>query len=525
MTAAAPRAGDAARQRTNLPLLMVGLMLAMLLSALNQTVLATALPTMVGELDGVDRMQWAVTAFILASTVAMPVYGRLGDAIGRKGLLVAAIVLFMAGSVIGALATGMDAMIVARVVQGLGGGGLMILSQALLADVVPARDRGKYMGIMGSVFAVSSVAGPLLGGWFTEGPGWRWAFWVNLPLGAVAVLAAFVLVRVPARARTRVHVDYLGMALLTAATTGAVLVGTWGGTTYAWNSTTLLATAAATLIAAVLFVMVERRAAEPVLPPHLFRNRNFVLTTLGGLLTHVAMFGTLGYMPTYLQMATGASASVAGLLMVPMMGMLLVTSMAAGHLVARTGRYRTLTVVSTVAVAGALALLSATTPATPVWVISAELGLLGAGLGPGMQILVLVAQNAFPHALVGTVTAGHNYFRQVGASVGAAVVGSVFASRVVTLLGERLPGSQPGSLTPAMVADLPERAREAVVASYTEALPPVLLLIAPLALLAAVLLAFIVEQPLAPTLGNAAPGVDGRPRHGSEAPRHRHPSA
>lgn len=223
------------------------------------------------------------------------------------------------------------------------------------------------------------------------------------------------------------------------------------------------------------------------------------------------MFGTLGYMPTYLQMATGASASVAGLLMVPMMGMLLVTSLAAGHLVAQTGRYRSLTVASTMAVAGALALLSTMTPATPVWVISAELGLLGAGLGPGMQILVLVAQNAFPHALVGTVTAGHNYFRQVAATVGAAVVGSIFASRVVTQLGELLPGSQPGSLTPAVVADLPERAREAVVAAYTEALPPVLLLIAPLALLAAVLLAFVVDRPLAPTLGDPAPAVDGQP--------------
>src|SRR5690625_3031818 len=322
-------------------LLFIGLMLAMLLAALNQTVLSTALPTIVGELNGVDHMPWVITSYILTSTVVMPLYGRVGDQIGRRSLLVAAILLFMIGSIFGALATDIFSLIIGRGIQGLGGGGLMLLSQAIIADVVPARDRGKYMGIMGSVFAVSSVAGPLLGGWLTEGPGWRWAFWMSMPLGVIALFAAWKFMNLPKRAdQTKPRIDYAGMALVSIATTCLVLASTWGGSQYEWGSPMIVGLFIAAAVTGALFVWNESRAAEPIIPLHLFKDRNFNLTTTAGLLTGVAMFGVLGYLPTYLQMSTGVSATAAGLLMTPMMGAMLITSVVSGIYVSRTGTYK-----------------------------------------------------------------------------------------------------------------------------------------------------------------------------------------
>ncbi|HEX5596265.1 MAG TPA: MDR family MFS transporter [Micromonosporaceae bacterium] len=506
--------------KRGLVLLFVGLMLSMLLAALNQTVLSTALPTMVGELNGVDQMLWVITAYILASTVAMPAYGKLGDLIGRKGLLITAISLFVAGSVFGALAQDMSWLIVGRSIQGLGGGGLMILSQAIIADVIPARERGKYMGAMGGVFAFASVAGPLLGGWFTEGPGWRWAFWINIPLGAVAVLAAIFFLHLSKGATVRPRVDYAGMGLLGIATTCLVLLSTWGGGQYAWTSPTILGLAAGAIVAGVALVLVERRAAEPILPLHLFKDLNFNLTTLGGLILGVAMFGPLAYLPTYLQMVTGASATAAGLLMIPMMGSLLLTSMLSGFYVSRTGRYKWLTVAGSVVVAVGLVLLSTMQAETPVWLICCYLAVLGLGLGPGMQLLVLIVQNSFPAAQVGTATAANNFFRQIGATLGTAVVGSIFTGRLAFLLAERLPTGAaagvggPNSLTPATVNALPEALRQPIITSYSEALTPVFLYMLPLAIASAVLLCFIKEKALATTLERDRPaeiGDEGQP--------------
>lgn len=308
----------ASKSKRNILLLFSTLMIVMLLASLSQMVLSSALPTIVGEMHGVENMMWVITAYMLATTIMMPVYGKVSDLVGRKPMLIIAIVLFVLGSVIGGLSQNMTALISARLVQGLGGGGLMILSQAAIADVVPARERGKYMGIMGGVFAVSSVAGPLLGGWLTEGPGWRWAFWMNVPLGILAIIATAVLLRLPKLQRSeRPQVDYLGMTFLAVATSTLVLIGTWGGSMYDWLSPQIIGLAIATVIFGALFVLVESRAAEPVMPLGMFKDRNFNLATLSSLLVAVAMFGAVGYLPTYFQMAVGANATEAGLLMTP----------------------------------------------------------------------------------------------------------------------------------------------------------------------------------------------------------------
>ncbi|WP_024794976.1 MDR family MFS transporter [Tomitella biformata] len=509
------------QKQRGIMLVFGGLMLTMLLASLNQTVLSTALPTIVGELHGIDQMLWVITAFILASTIMMPVYGKLGDLFGRKSLLLIAIGIFIGGSLVGALAPDMTWLIVARVIQGIGGGGLMILSQATIADVVPARERGKYMGIMGGVFAVSSVAGPLLGGWFTEGPGWRWVFWINLPIGLLAFIAAAVFLRLPKRAQVKARIDTAGMAVLAVATTTIVLFATWGGSKYAWTSPTILALAAVSVAALVLFVFIERRAEEPVMPLHLFKDRNFNLTTVAGLLTGVAMFGALSYLPTYLQMVTGHSATVAGLLMIPMMGGLLVTSIIAGQYVSKTGKYKKLPIAGALILALGLFLLSTVTVGSPVWLICVYIAVMGVGLGTMMQLLVLIVQNSFPIEEVGTATASNNYFRQIGATLGTAVVGSVFTSRLSTLLLDRMPeaagGTDTQSLTPGVVSQLPDALRLPIIESYNDALTPIFLYMTPLAIIAAIILCFVVEKPLATSIERKDESVEGAAQNDAAA--------
>lgn len=489
-------------ERHNIFLVFTTLIIVMLLASLSQMVLSTALPTIAGELSSVELMPWVITAYMLASTVMMPIYGKISDLLGRKPVLLAAILVFIIGSVLGGLAPDMITLIIARVVMGLGGGGLIILSQAAIADVVPARDRGKYMGIMGAAFAFSSVAGPLLGGWITEGPGWRWTFWMNVPLGLIALIATATLLRLPAFARTvKPKIDYAGMALLTVATTAVVLMGTWGGSVYGWTSAEIIGLAAITVVAGILFVLVERRAAEPIMPMYMFRERNFILTTIGSLFVAVAMFGVVGYMPTYFQMAVGATATAAGLLMIPMLGPMLVTSIATGIMVSRSGKYRMLPIAGALILAAGMALLATITPDTPLVFISIYLALMGIGLGANMQILTLIVQNSFPHHLVGTATAGNNFFRQVGSSLGAGVVGSVFTVRLTSLLIERLPAGQgpadgASSLTPALVHSLPENIRTVVVGSYNDALIPIFMYMVPLAVITAILLWFVEEKEL-----------------------------
>ena len=494
-------------------LLFVGLMIAMFMFSLNQTVLATALPTIVGELDGVDQMLWVSTAFMLASTIMMPIYGKVGDLFGRKPLFMFAICCFLLGSVFALIAGSMSTLIFGRVLQGIGGGGMMILSQSIIASVVPARERGKYMGIMGSAFAVSSVAGPLIGGWLTEGPGWRWAFAINFPLGIIALFAAAIFLKVPKRARgPRPKIDVVGMALVSIVTSCIVLISAWGGHDYEWGSWQINGLIIVGALSIAAFIFVELKVSEPVIPMYLFKNRDFLLCTIAGLFIGVGMFGVLSYMPTYLQMVHGIDATVAGLMMVPMMGTMLISSTLIGFVVSHTGKYKKYPLMGVLIMAASLVLLSQLKADSAAWQTMGCLALLGLGLGLSMQTLVLVVQNAFPVAMVGTATASNNYFRQVGATLGMAFIGSVFTQRLLdniksgmTELAKATP-SQPmpkvtsTGLTPQIVADLPEPVHTLIITSYNDALVPLFFWVAPLAVLGFIFLCFLPNTPLAQTL-------------------------
>jgi len=498
--------------RGSILLLFVGLMLAMFMFSLNQTVLATALPTIVGELNGVDQMLWASTAFMLASTIMMPIYGKIGDLFGRKPLFIFAICMFLIGSTFAFLAHSMALLILGRVFQGIGGGGMMILSQSIIAAVVPARERGKYMGIMGAVFAVSSVAGPLIGGWITEGPGWRWNFAINYPLGALALLAAIFFLKLPKVARDkRPPIDYAGMLIIAQFTTALILVTAWGGHQYEWNDPIIITLAGVAVVAAITFPFVEFSVPEPIIPMTLFKDRNFVLCTVAGLFLGVAMFGVLSYMPTYLQMVHGIEATKAGLMMIPMMGMMLIVSTSIGFVVSKTGRYKWYPVLGIALVGVALVLLSTLKADSAGIVAMSYLAVLGVGLGLSMQILVLIVQNSFPVSMVGTATASNNFFRQVGATLGMSIIGSLFTNRLMNNLTEGMAkmGAKPSqaggaaggggsqSLTPSRVAQMPKPVHDMIVGAYNDALVPIFLWVVPLLIAAVIILMFVQEKKLA----------------------------
>ncbi|PRQ12478.1 MFS transporter [Corynebacterium sp. 13CS0277] len=494
-------------------LIFAALILTMLMSSLGQMIFATALPTIVGELGGVNHMTWVITAFLLGQTIALPIMGSLGDMMGRKGLFMFSVALFMLGSLLGGLATSMAWLIVARAVQGVAGGGMMVLSQAIIADVVPARERGRYMGIMGSVFGVSSVLGPVLGGWFTDGPGWRWGLWLNIPLGAVALAGIFFFLKLPRRSRAG-RADWRGMATMAIATCCLILVITWGGNEYPWTDAHILALAAGAVIFGGLFIAVERRATTPIIPIQLFRNRNFLLTTTAGLCLGIFMFGALAYVPTYLQMVHSLTPTAAGLMMIPMMAGLMGTSITVGNIVSRTGRYKWFPVAGLLIVTIGLVLLSQLQATSSLLHVGVCLFVFGFGLGCAMQILVLIVQNSFPVTMVGTATAANNFFRQIGSAIGSAFVGGVFVANLQPKLAASLPAAiaslgeagkplaeqfaHDGSsrLTPAMVADLPEPVRTAIDVAYNDALTPVFLMLVPLSLLAAALLTRVREDRL-----------------------------
>ncbi|WP_338077033.1 MDR family MFS transporter [Cellulomonas hominis] len=496
---------EVAAERTTRPTrhvlpVFAGLLVAMLVGSLDQMILSTALPTIVGELGGVSHMLWVTTAYLLTSTIMMPIYGKLGDLVGRKLLFIGALVVFLAGSVVGGLAQDMTSLIAARAVQGVGGGGLMILAQAIIADIAPVRERSKYMGFMGAVFGISAVAGPLLGGWFTESAHWRWAFWINVPLGIAAIVLAAVFLRLPRHA-ARVRFDVWGTVTMVVAVTSIILIASWGGTEHAWGSPTILTLVVLAVVFSALFVLAEHRAAEPLIPLSMFTSRNFVLATAAGVLLGVAMFGAIAYLPTYLQMVQGVDATVSGLMLLPMIGGLMVGAITTGQLAATTGRYKWMPIASMVGVGLGLWLLSTLTVDTAVAVLLTYLFVLGLGVGLGQQILVLIVQNSFPDRQVGTATAANNFFREIGASLGGALVGAMFTSRLTTLLAERMPAGGAGgggldSLTPAVVRDLPDAVRGLVVGAYNDALTPVFATLIPMVVAGLVLVALVKEVPL-----------------------------
>ncbi|ADG97471.1 drug resistance transporter, EmrB/QacA subfamily [Segniliparus rotundus DSM 44985] len=494
---------------------VLGAVLAtMLLAALDQMIFSTAQPTIVGELHGVNHQMWIAAAYMLTSTVMMPVYGTFSDLLGRKPLYLWAIGVFLLGSVIGGLAQSMTQLIVGRAVQGLGGGGLMILSQAIIADVAPPRQRGKYMGMMGAVWGLASVLGPLLGGWFTEGPGWRFAFWMNLPLGGFAVAATLLFLRLPTNRPAKIRADVAGMATMAVSVSALMLATSLGGQPeHPWNSGAILGLLAASAFFALVFALVELRAEHPLIPLRIFAMRNVRLAIVAGLIVGVAMFGACTYIPTYLQMVNGLSTTTSGLLAIPMMLGILLASTLGGAFTTRTGRYKILPVIGTVVIALGLCLSSTMKVDTSNWSIAAYQLVLGAGIGMCMQTLVLIVQNSLPAGEVGVATASYNFFRQIGMSLGASLVGSAFVGKLHDQLNGKLAALPPqeraalgggaDQLQPELVnriKDAHPALHDAVVHAFNNALTPIFADLVPVVLIAFIAALFLKEVALRTTL-------------------------
>ncbi|CAL9621254.1 Putative multidrug resistance protein MdtD [Streptomyces sp. enrichment culture] len=501
LTPQGPAPGE--RVSGNVLVSIAALLLGMLLAALDQTIVSTALPTIVSDLGGLDHLSWVVTAYLLAATAATPLWGKLGDQYGRKRLFQTAIVIFLVGSALCGAAQDMAQLIAFRALQGLGGGGLIVLSMAIVGDLVSPRERGRYQGLFGAVFGATSVLGPLLGGLFTQHLSWRWVFYVNLPVGVVALAVIAAVLHIPRTAQRHV-IDYLGTFLIAAVATCLVLVASLGGATWAWGSWQIVGLAVLGVVLAVAFVAVERRAAEPVLPLKLFRVRTFTLAAVISFVVGFAMFGAMTYLPTFLQVVQGISPTMSGVHMLPMVLGLLLASTASGQIVSRTGRWKVFPIAGTGVTTLGLLLLHQLDEDSSTAELSGFFFVFGLGLGLVMQVLVLIVQNAVPYEDLGVATSGATFFRSIGASFGVAVFGTVFAGRLGEQLTDAFRGATlpPGVSVDALEADprgiaaLPPGLRPPALHAYAVSITDVFLYAAPVALLGFVLAWFLKEDRL-----------------------------
>jgi EmrB/QacA subfamily drug resistance transporter len=482
-----------------------GLMLGILLAALDQTIVATALPTIVGELGGIAHLSWVVTAYLVSSTASVPLYGKVSDLYGRRVVFQFAIVTFLIGSAGAGLAQDMTQLILARAVQGIGGGGLMAMAMTIVGDVVSPRERGRYQGYIGSVFALASIVGPLVGGFFVDHLTWRWIFYVNLPIGIVALVVTSIVLRLPFR-REAHRIDYEGAALLVAAVVSLLLVAVWGGTEFPWTSAPILGLGVAGVILSVLFLVREHRAEEPIIPPRLFRDRTVSVASAVMFLVGATLFGAVVFLPLYLQSVLGASATNSGLLLLPLMMGVVVMAVTSGRIISHTGRYRWWPVAGMAFCTVGMFLLSRMDPSTDRLFASAAMAVLGLGIGMVMQVLVLAIQNAVQQRDLGAATSVANFFRSIGGTFGTAVLGAVFAARLGAELAASLPASVAGRIdpatlaeTPAAIARLDPAVRQAVVGGIAHAVDTVFLAAIPLAAAGFVLALLLPEVPLRET--------------------------
>ncbi|BBZ33531.1 MDR family MFS transporter [Mycolicibacterium confluentis] len=496
--AADPEAGSTliSPQRRNL--IFVAVLLGMLLAALDQTIVATALPTVVADLGGAGHQSWVVTSYLLASTIATAIVGKLGDLFGRKAVFQISIVFFLLGSVLCGLATSMGMLVAARALQGIGGGAIMVTSMAVIGEVIPLRDRGRYQGALGAVFGVTTVIGPLLGGFFTDHMTWRWAFWINVPV-AIVVFAVAV-TAIPSLARSaKPVIDYAGILLVGIGASGLTLATSWGGGEYAWGSPMILGLFIGSAIALALFVWVELRAAEPILPIRLFASPVFTVCCILAFIVGFAMLGAMTFLPTFMQFVDGVSATESGLRTLPMVLGLLITSIGSGQIVGRTGRYKVFPIVGTAVMALGFFLLSRLGADSPLWREALFLFILGTGIGMCMQVLVLTVQNTASFADLGVATSGVTFFRTIGSSFGAAIFGSLFANFLASRIGPALlaSGAPPEAAeSPKALHGLSAEMARPIVEAYADSLGTVFLCAVPVALVGFVVALFLKEVPL-----------------------------